>query len=150
MANSRHRKIDPNFDSPLLFPLPIGFGIMNALPLRSASSASPLPLPFPSLQFLARFKAQLIPSFFVQLSCLFFAHMGAADGSSQETLFPHLAPVSAPKMLEAIIFCCQSKLHIRESPCGKNSPLRIQSFYPIPSALVRGPTVSDLLVLNVR
>ena len=97
MANSRHRKIDPNFDSPLLFPLPIGFGIMNALPLRSASSASPLPLPFPSLQFLARFKAQLIPSFFVQLSCLFFAHMGAADGSSQETLFPHLAPVSAPK-----------------------------------------------------
>ena len=57
-----------------------------------------------SLQFLARFKAQLIPSFFVQLSCLFFAHMEAAEQSEFGRPFLRiLAPASTHKQFSSAL-----------------------------------------------
>ena len=87
---------------------------------RSATDRAERLLPLPSLQFLARFKAQLIPSFFAQLSCLFFTHMEATEGCEIHHSFqiePMLfTPISTLHFF-SIIYIYQVK--IKQHPVAK-------------------------------
>ena len=130
--------------SPTQLPLFVGFGIMNALPLHRVVLSLPL-----SLQFLARFKAQLIPSFFVLLSCLFFAHMEAAARGAPGSEFDRpflriLAPASTPKCIIFTIFYCIKHLTSR-SPCGEKKISPSSSILPRPYPLPR--SFPDLIYL---